>query len=341
MNKRILAAFIAAVCIVCAAFAAFVFWGSGESAAAAAPAKTAAVKSGKASVVYMTKEISPESLVRIYKVLGFEPVGKTAVKISTGESSRSNHLRPALIKDLVQSVNGTIVECNTAYGGNRATTVLHWQQIKQRGYTDIAPVDIMDKDGDMEIPVRVKNGNISADLVGKHLDYYDSLICLAHFKGHAMAGYGGAIKNMSIGCASSAGKLRIHTAGHSDTQWGAGGTQDGFLESMAEATTAVIDRFKGRVVYINVMNNMSIDCDCDGNPSKPTIHDMGILASYDPVALDQACLDLVFNHEAEPDENTRTFIDRVNDRNGLHTLEYAEKIGLGSRKYKIKTIDAE
>ena len=238
----------------------------------------------------------------------------------------------------MQSVDGTLVECNTAYGGNRSTLAKHWQQIKQRGYLEIAPVDLLDKDGDIAIPVSVKNPNIPRDYVGKHIDDYDSLICLSHFKGHGMAGYGGAIKNMSIGFGSSRGKTFIHTAGANENSW-QGGTQDGFLESMAEACSAVIDRFKGKVVYINVMNNMSIDCDCSGNPAKPTIHDMGILASYDPVALDKACLDLIYNHVAESDENTQTFIDRVTSRNGLHTLEYAEQIGLGSQKYTIKSID--
>ena len=330
--------FAAAVAVVCLCFAAFAGFGVREAQAKTTPMKPSASADKNASVVYMTREISPEALVRIYKALDFDAAGKTAVKISTGESQRSNHLRPALIKDLVQSVNGTLVECNTAYGGNRATLTRHWQQIKQRGYLDIAPVDLLDKDGDIAIPVSVKNPNISKDYVGKHIDDYDSLICLAHFKGHAMAGYGGAIKNMSIGFGSSRGKTYIHTAGQNENSW-QGGTQDGFLESMAEACSAVIDRFEGKVVYINVMNNMSIDCDCNGNPAKPTIHDMGILASYDPVALDKACLDLIYNHVAESDENTQTFIDRVTSRNGLHTLEYGEKIGLGSQKYTIKSID--
>ena len=338
-TSRVWTAFAAAVAAVCICFALLVSLGTRDSKAAVTPMKTTASRQKGASTVYMTREITPESLVRIYKVLDFDAAGKTAVKISTGESQRSNHLRPALIKDLVQSVDGTLVECNTAYGGNRATLAKHWQQIKQRGYLDIAPVDLLDKDGDMPIPVPGKQHRIAKDYVGKHIDNYDSLICLAHFKGHAMAGYGGAIKNMSIGFGSTRGKMYIHTAGNSETSWEGSENQDGFLESMADACSAVIDRFEGKVVYINVMNNMSIDCDCNGNPAKPTIHDMGILASYDPVALDKACLDLIYNHVAESGENTQTFIDRVTSRNGLHTLEYAEQIGLGTQKYTVKSID--
>ena len=268
----------------------------------------------------------------VYNKLGFKPEGNVAVKLSTGEPPASNYLDPNLIKDLVQSVNGTIVECNTAYGGSRAETAMHKQVAKDHGFTAIADVDIMDENGSMEIPV--KNGeNITVDYVGKNLANYDSMITLSHFKGHAMGGFGGAVKNMSIG--SSEGKCWIHTAGKSKTSF-MGGVQDNFLESMAEATSGVVDYMDGKIVYINVMNKLSIDCDCDGNPAEPDMHDVGILASTDPVALDQACVDIVYN---TPREESGTLIARIEDRNGIHTLEYAEKIGLGSRKYNLVNID--
>lgn len=285
-------------------------------------------------VVYMTSEISPKALVNIYSKLGFKPEGKVAVKMSTGEPPSSNYLRPELIKDLVQSVDGTIVECNTAYNGSRAETEMHKQVIKDHGFTDIADVDIMDENGDMAIPV--SNGQVlKENFVGKNLEKYDSMITLSHFKGHAMGGFGGAIKNMSIGIASREGKSWIHTGGVTkDSPWG--GNQDKFLESMAEATDSVIDYMDGKIVYINVMNRISIDCDCNGNPAEPDMHDVGILASTDPVALDQACIDIVYS---APREESGTLIARIEDRNGLHTLEHAEKIGLGSRKYNLVNID--
>jgi len=287
-----------------------------------------------APVVYMTSDISSEGLMAVYNKLGFEPEGKVAVKLSTGEPPASNYLDPNLIKDLVQSVDGTIVECNTAYDGSRAETAMHKQVAADHGFTAIADVDIMDEDGSMEIPI--KNGEkITVDYVGKNLANYDSMITLSHFKGHAMGGFGGAIKNMSIGIGSREGKSWIHTAGNSKTSpWG--GVQDDFLESMAEATSGVVDYMDGKVVYINVMNRISIDCDCDGNPTEPDMHDVGILASTDPVALDQACVDIVYD---TPREESGTLIERIESKNGLHTLEHAEKIGLGSRKYKLVNID--
>ncbi|MCH5213327.1 MAG: DUF362 domain-containing protein [Oscillospiraceae bacterium] len=284
----------------------------------------------------MTTDITPEALVEIYNMLDFTLEGNVAVKMSTGEPPNSNYLRPELIKDLVQSVNGTIVESNTAYGGQRAESAKHWQVIKDHGFLDIAEADILDEDGSLEIPVNVESATITENYVGAHLENYDSLISLAHFKGHAMAGYGGAIKNMSIGIASAEGKNYIHTGGVSRTSW-MGGDQDAFLEAMGDATSAVVDFFDGKVVYVNVMNRLSVDCDCSGNPSEPDIHDIGILASYDPVALDQACLDLIY---AQKDGDGASLVNRIESRNGLHTLEHAEQIGLGSRAYNLISIDS-
>lgn len=292
------------------------------------------------SKVFMTTEITPESLVKIYESLGVEAKGRVAVKISTGESQQSNHLRPDFIKNLVQQVNGTLVECNTAYGGNRGRTADHRRAIVERGFDKIAKVDIMDEEGDMEIPVQ-DTKTIKSDIVGTHLANYDFMINLAHFKGHAMGGFGGVLKNQSIGVASSTGKIYIHSGGHSKTSWG-GGTQDEFLEAMAAAAQAVHNYFKqdGKdIIYINVMNNMSVDCDCDGHPAAPRVKDMGILASTDPVALDQACLDLVFNHVSTAGDDAKPLQDRINRQHGTHTVDYAAQIGLGSQKYELISID--
>lgn len=285
------------------------------------------------SVVYMTEDISSESLVKIYQALEWTPEGNVAVKLTTGEPPASNYLDPNLIKDLVQSVDGTIVECNTAYGGSRSNTEMHMQVAKDHGFTDIADVDILDADGSMSLPV--SNGkHLSEDFVGKNFANYDSYLVLSHFKGHAMAGYGGAIKNISIGLGSSEGKSWIHSGGTSTTSpWG--GEQDAFLESMAEAGKAVSDYLGNgdRIVYINVMNRLSVDCDCDGNPAEPDMHDIGILASTDPVALDKACIDLVYS--AEDGEN---LIERIESRNGVHTIDYAAEIGLGNLNYNLVNI---
>ena len=293
-----------------------------------------------APTVYFTSSITPEGLVRIYEALGVSASGRVAVKISTGESSQSNHLRPELIKDLVQKVGGTLVECNTAYGGNRATTADHLKAIEERGFNAIATVDIMDAEGSIDLPV-ADDKWIKYDRVGSHLQNYDFMINLAHFKGHAMGGFGGVLKNQSIGVASSEGKLYIHSAGRSTTKW-LSDNQDGFLESMAAAAQAVHDYFKqeGRdIVYIDVMNNMSVDCDCDGHPAAPRLRDIGILASTDPVALDQACLDLVFGHTDASGDNAKPLQERIGRQHGTHITEYAEQIGLGSRKYNIVNID--
>ena len=293
--------------------------------------------------VYFTKEITSESLVKIYEALSVTPKEgqRVAVKISTGESSQSNHLRPEFIKDLVQKVNGNIVECNTAYGGNRSTTAKHKQAIAERGYTAIATVDIMDEDGDMEIPVTDTKW-LKHDIVGTHLANYDFMINLAHFKGHAMGGFGGVLKNQSIGVASKSGKAYIHSAGSSTSNpWG-NSNQDSFLESMAAAAQAVHNYFKQEgkdIIYINVMNNLSVDCDCDGSPHAPQMKDIGILASTDPVALDKACLDLVFNHQNTSGDNATPLINRIENLHGTHTVSYAEQLGLGSQSYSLIDIN--
>ena len=282
-------------------------------------------------VVYMTTDISAEGLMAIYEALGASPEGNIAVKLSTGEPG-SNYLRTDLIGELVQSLDATIVECNTAYGGSRSNTEMHYQVAKDHGYTDIADVDIMDENGSMTLPV-TGGSNLTENLVGANFANYDYFVVLSHFKGHAMAGFGGAIKNISIGIASSEGKMNIHTAGQGGSMWGA--AQDPFLESMAEAGKSVVDALDGNILYINVMNRLSVDCDCDSGPAEPDMHDIGILASFDPVAVDQACVDLVYS---APDG--QSLIDRIESRNGLHTLEHAESIGLGSRTYELVSIDA-
>lgn len=270
----------------------------------------------------------------VYESLGWTPDGNVAVKLSTGEPPASNYLRPELIKELVQFLNGTIVECNTAYGGSRAETAMHMQVAKDHGFTEIADVDILDEEGSMQLTVN-GGSNLDTNYVGSHFENYDSYVVLSHFKGHAMAGFGGAIKNISIGLGSSEGKCYIHTGGRSlSSPWG--GDQTAFTESMAEAGKSVSDYLDGgkRIVYISVLNNISIDCDCNGNPAEPDIHDIGILASTDPVAIDQAAIDLCF--AAEGSESLQ---QRVERQNGLHTLEHAEEIGLGSRSYNLVNID--
>ncbi len=281
-------------------------------------------------VVYMTTDISSQGLMDIYQALSASPSGKIAIKLSTGEPG-SNYLRTDLIGELVQSLGGTIVECNTAYGGSRANTAMHYQVAEDHGYTAIADVDIMDEDGSLSLPV-TGGDNLTENYVGAHFADYDYYVILSHFKGHSMAGFGGAIKNISIGIASSEGKAHIHRGGTGGNMWG--GSQDAFLESMAEAGKSVVDYLNGNILYINVMNRLSVDCDCDGSPAEPDMHDIGILASYDPVALDQASVDLVYGAE-----DGQSLIDRIESRNGLHTLEQAEEIGLGSREYELVSID--
>ena len=302
--------------------------GNDKKAAEAAPAK-----------VYMTRDISPAGMKAVYEALGRKAEGKkVAVKLSTGEPGGNNFLQPALIGDLVKSVKGTIVECNTADGGGRAKTEDHLKAAADHGFTAIAPVDIMDAEGETALPVE-GGRHLAEDYVGKNFLNYDFTIVLSHFKGHAMGGFGGAIKNISIGIASSAGKAWIHSAGKTKNaaeMWSALPPQDDFLESMAEAAKAVADHCGERILYINVMNNLSVDCDCDAHPAAPEMGDIGILASTDPVALDKACVDLVY---ASDDPGKVHLIERIESRHGTHTLDHAAAIGLGNPDYELIDID--
>ena len=290
------------------------------------------------SIVYMTKEITPESLVRIYHALGISLPGSVAVKISTGEPGGRNFLQPELIRNLVQELKGTIVECNTAYEGRRNTSKAHWETMRDHGFTAIAPCDILDEEDHMPLPV-TGGFHLTENYVGSHLQSYDSMLMLSHFKGHAMGGFGGALKNMSIGLASSYGKIWIHSSGTS-TRFEDVFTadHDSFLESMAYADRSVMD-YMGRenIVYINVANRLSVDCDCDAHPHDPEMGDIGIFASTDPVALDQACVDAVY---ASEDGGKAALIERIESRNGIHTVEAAHSLGLGSRGYELRCIDS-
>lgn len=309
---------------------------------AAVAALSMAMMASAQSKVYMTREISPEALVKVYKALGRPADGhRVAVKISTGEAGNPNYLKPTLIGALVDTVHGTIVECNTAYDGKRNTFEAHWQTVHDHGFDSIAPVDLMDQDGQMKIPVRDKR-HIRYDLVGDHLPRYDYMVNLAHFKGHAMGGYGGVLKNASIGVASADGKAYIHSAGKTETVeglWDNIAEQDKFLESMAAAAQGVADYFGDNIVYINVMNNMSVDCDCAAHPSEVLLKDYGILASTDPVALDKACVDIIFNMQPSAGNDNAPLIERINSRHGTHTIDHAAAIGLGSLEYQIVDLD--
>ena len=301
----------------------------------------------KASVVYFTKDISPAALMKLYEKLGRPAQGRVAVKLSTGEAGNNNYLKPALIKDLVERVKGTIVECNTAYAGARNTTEAHRQLIKDHGFADIAPVDIMDSEGVEHLPVE-RGVHLKEDIVGAHVKNYDFMVVLTHFKGHPMGGFGGALKNIAIGVASSDGKANIHTAGHIQKagNWQkveegrfmklTGPDHNAFIESMAEAAKSVSDFFGHgeKMLYISVMNNMSVDCDCVSHPAEVDMKDIGVLASLNPVALDQACVDLV--HEA-PDGHS--LIERMESRNGELILKHAEAIGFAERRYRLVCID--
>ena len=287
--------------------------------------------------VYLIKEITPENLVKVYEALGRKAEGKVAVKLSTGEPGGHNFLQPALIAPLVKKVNGTIVECNTAYGGGRANTEAHLKAAADHGFTAIAQVDIMDADGEVSLPV--KGGkHLKEDFVGKNYLNYDFTVVLSHFKGHAMGGFGRAIKNISIGIASSGGKAWIHSAGTTKDVgkvWGNLPPQDDFLESMTEAAKAITDHCGDKILYISVANNLSVDCDCDSSPEDPKMGDIGILASLDPVALDRTCTDLV---RSSKDHGKIHLIERIDSRHGMHTLDYAEQLGMGSQKYELVEI---
>lgn len=292
---------------------------------------------GKAKV-YFTKTISPESLVKVYEALGRELHGKVAVKISTGEPGGHNFLQPALIAPLVKKLGGTIVECNTAYEGRRNTSEAHWQTFKDHGFAAIAPCDLMDEEGELILPVR--NGrHLKENYVGGHLSRYDSMLVLSHFKGHAMGGFGGALKNVAIGVASAFGKGHIHCNGQPYTKFEDLFTadHDSFLESMADADSAVIDYMGTRnMAYVSVANRLSVDCDCDAHPHDPEMADIGIFASLDPVAIDQACVDAVY---ASPDPGKAALIERMESRNGIHTVEAAAALGLGTREYELIQLD--
>lgn len=279
--------------------------------------------------VYFTKEITPEAMIRMYETLGVKLPGSVAVKVHSGEVGNQNFIRPAFMKPVIDYVGGTVTECNTAYDGARNTSKKHWETMKLHGWTEISKVDILDEDGDLELPV---NGGKQLDknFVGKHMENYDSMLVLSHFKGHPMGGYGGALKNISIGLASSYGKAYIHGAGNPDAMWTT--EQNAFLESMADAAKTVMEYYKDNIVFISVMCNMSVDCDCCAVAEDPKIGDIGILASLDPVALDQACLDLVYHCD---DPGKKDLIERIESRNGIHTVEAAKEIGVGSREYDL------
>ncbi len=280
------------------------------------------------SKVYFTNEISSEKLVEIYKKLGVELNGKVAVKVHSGEKGNQNYLKPLFYKDLIDYVNGTVVECNTAYDGARNTSDKHLKLLEEHEWTKYYNVDLLDKDGELELPVK-EGKHLSINYVGKNIENYDSMLVLSHFKGHPMGGFGGSLKNISIGLASSHGKANIHGAGKSEDLWTA--DHDSFLESMAEAAKTIVD-YEKNIVFINVMANMSVDCDCCAVAEDPCMKNIGILASTDPVALDQACVDLVYNSN---DHGKDHLIERIESRNGIHTIEEAEKLYVGTRNYEL------
>lgn len=281
------------------------------------------------SKVYFSRELTKENVVNMYKKLGVDLKGKVAVKVHSGEEGNQNYLKPEFFEDIVKCVNGTVVECNTAYEGMRNTTEKHKELIKNHGWTELFDVDIMDAEEEMELDI--PNGKvIKKNFVGKHLENYDSMLVVSHFKGHPMGGFGGALKNISIGIASSHGKAYIHGAGVPENLWTA--KHDLFLESMADADKTIVDYFKGNIAFINIMCNMSVDCDCCAVAEDPCMKDIGILASLDPVALDQACVDLVYNSD-DPGKNH--LIERIESRNGSHTIDAAYELGVGNKEYEL------
>ena len=291
------------------------------------------------SKVYFTKEITPESVVKMYETLGINLPGKVAIKLHSGEQGNQNYLRPEFVKPIVEKLNGTVVECNAAYEGARNTTEKHKKLIDEHHWTKYFNVDIMDEEGP-DVELEIPNGKIlKQDFVGKHINNYDSMLVVSHFKGHPMGGYGGALKQLSIGVASSEGKAWIHSAGKSKDQytiWGDLPEQDKFLESMADAASSLVKRCNGNIAFINVMCNLSVDCDCCAVAEDPCMKDIGILASLDPIAIDQACIDLVYNSK---DPGRDHFVERVERQHGIHTIEAAAELGFGTREYELVEVD--
>ena len=285
------------------------------------------------SKVYFTKNITPEAMIQMYEALGLRLPGKVAVKVHSGEMGNQNFIRPEFMQPIIHHVKGTVVECNTAYEGKRNTTKEHWETMASHGWTRFFQVDIMDEEGETELPVS-GGKQLSVNYVGDHFKNYDSVLVLSHFKGHPMGGFGGALKNISIGIASSHGKAHIHGAGNPDKIWTA--DHDSFLESMADAAKSIMDYKKGNIAFLNVMCSMSVDCDCCAVAEDPKMADIGILSSLDPVALDQACLDLVY---ASQDPGKKDLLERIESRNGVHTVEAAAGLGVGSREYEFISLN--
>lgn len=288
-----------------------------------------------ASKVYFSRTITPETVLELYKLLDSPLEGNIALKVHSGEPGNQNFLRPAFWKPLIDHVGGTVVECNTAYEGTRNTTVKHMRTMDKHGWSSYFPIDIMDSE-DPDLVLDIPNGKcIQKNYVGKHLEEYDSMLVLSHFKGHPMGGYGGALKQLSIGVASSFGKAYIHGAGEPEKIWTA--DHDSFLEAMADAAESVVRYFDGKIVYVNVMKNMSVDCDCCAKAEDPCVKDIGILVSLDPIAIDQACIDLVYAATDDPGQSH--LLERIESRNGVHTIEAAAELGFGSREYELVEVE--
>ncbi len=289
--------------------------------------------------VYFSSTVSPEKVIALYEALGITLKGKTAVKLHSGEEGNQNYLRPEFLRPMIEHVKGTVVECNTAYSGERNYTDKHWKLMENHGWTKYFDVDIMDAEGP-DIVWKIEDGVVlKENKLGKNILNYDSMLVLSHFKGHPMGGYGGALKQLSIGCASTAGKALIHSAGFTDDQtktWKNHAEQDRFLESMADAAGSVVRHFAGNIAFVNIMCNMSVDCDCCAVAEDPCMKDIGILSSLDPVALDQACMDLVLSSD---DPGKEHFMERVNSRHGTHTIDVAASIGYGTKEYELICID--
>ncbi len=287
------------------------------------------------SKVYFTSNITPENIVKMYEILGIQLPGRTAVKLHSGEQGNQNYLRPEFVEKIIKYVNGTVVECNTAYEGARNYTEKHKKLLEEHGWSKYFNVDLMDAEGPDKI-LKIHNGKVlKENYVGKNIDNYDSMLVLSHFKGHPMGGYGGALKQLSIGCASSEGKAWIHSAGKTKDQtvvWSELPEQNKFLESMADTAETVHNLFKDKIAYINIMCNLSVDCDCCAMAEDPCMKDIGILSSTDPIAIDQACIDLVYNSN---DPGKEHFIERVERQNGIHTIESANELGFGTRDYEL------